>query len=238
MKIKLVLAGCIGFAVCMAQGALVTDNFETYADGSDLGGQGSWTAGDAVVTSGQESPFDSGGSQSAHINTTSTCSSNFTAEQNELTVTFDLRLDNYNANPGLSLISSGGTQAVYFRFALYTGSAMRIYNAGSGWTDVTTENVAVDTWYRIQLVNDIVNDNTDVSVWKWDGSSAVSIGNGTTDFSFRNAVSDIDEVRFEDQGGGVSTYYIDDVSVIPEPATLGLVGLISLGLLATRRLMI
>ena len=110
---------------------------------------------------------------------------------------------------------------VYFKKD-WDGNANAIAVAGKVWTLLGTYTEG--QWYRIDVQYDFPNNQARVRL---DGGTWTAYGNFGND---RSAI-EANTLIFSDN----AVAWIDDVSVIPEPATLGMLVLGGMGLLARRR---
>jgi len=94
--------------------------------------------------------------------------------------------------------------------------------------DTVIGTIALDEWNTVRVVGDLATQMADVY---FNGALAVS------DQLFRNTVSSFDALQFDSSAGLTGDLFIDDVSVtvIPEPASLGLLGLGGAVMLSGRR---
>lgn len=83
----------------------------------------------------------------------------------------------------------------------------------------TLETLAVGEWYRVEMTADTASDTYDLTLQRY-GQTA----NTYNGLSFRTAVDDISQIRFINNATGATktTFAVDNVEVIPEPASLGL----------------
>lgn len=202
-----------------------TEDFESYAVGTSPAGSNGWTSTETAfqttwVKAEASSPFGTG-FQGVHfydqdgsagdmdlINT-------FSATTNEVVLTYDFNLVARSQNPGLTVRSGNGTQAVYFRFSLYNGTSQSYYDGA--WNYIVP--VAAGKWYRNEMTIRSSDDTFDLKVWEWNSGSASLVAD-LTGLGFRNAVGDIESFEFETAAGGGSSggnYYIDNVKVISTP---------------------
>jgi len=124
------------------------------------------------------------------------------------------RLGNSSQANGLLVITAGdGSGEVLFR---------------QPSTDTVIGTIVLGAWNTVRVVGDLATDKADVF---FNGSLAES------NLDFRNAVSSFDALQFDSSSGLTGDLFIDDVSVtvIPEPASLALLGLGGAVMLSGRR---
>ena len=120
----------------------------------------------------------------------------------------------------------------YFQFVGgMTGWYIMQYNNGATWIDIVPQNyLGTDIWHHARVLG---NTDTDVYDLYLDNMST----SYATGLPFASDVSDLDYLYVAGAGSGlpVRTMRFDDISVVPEPATLGLLLLGGLALLRRRR---
>jgi len=128
------------------------------------------------------------------------------------------RLGNSSQANGLLVITAGDASGnVLFRQSETETDA-----------DTVIGTIALDEWNTVRVVGDLATQMADVY---FNGALAVS------DQLFRNTVSSFDALQFDSSSGLTGDLFIDDVSVtvIPEPASLGLLAVGGAALLGRRR---
>ena len=205
----------------------------------------------SLVTNGdfEASPFDSGWANTGSTSTSGLTGSGFAADLGA----GDSMTQDFVAAPAvgptvyqldfmLSLADTGGSQRIRLRGDGNSGDIITLkmdniglYKYGSGtWYNAVSGTYSADTTYHIRV--EVGNFDADVDPEyilgvSTDGinyASSVAMGSfhgaGTTPF---------ETIRFE--GGTVAGMTIDEVTVIPEPATLGLVAAFGGAILFVRR---
>lgn len=251
MRMKKVLMGCVGLAVCMAHGAVLVDGFESYTVGNTVYGSNGWINKNTSATQGgwvaaKESAFSSG-SQSLHFTDTDSANGLYDARvQNSLTqsimagtFSFDVNLVSFSSNPSFFIRDTYmGTQGVMVLFDNVTKTIK--YNPGPGLVAVSTTVLSLDTWYHIEIeVADVsgATDTFNIRVLEENGGAGTEIIN-ESGLGFRNDIASISDFEFATNAGlntSGANFYLDNVTVIPEPATLGLLGFSTLCLFLIRR---
>ena len=92
------------------------------------------------------------------------------------------------------------------------------FNLGEVWNIAVDMNVDNQTWTL--TINDVVMSDTVV---------------GST-FAFRNSITAINAVAFNGLNGRTQQVFVDDIALVPEPATLGLFGVFGIGIMLVRRI--
>jgi hypothetical protein len=238
-------------AAGLAHGALISDGFETYTAGNNIGGTGGWvdyqTSVDQGFTVAATNSTLSSGSQSMHLvdNDASALSDprlqNVLAEDIVTTgvFTFDF-MAVVNSNTPLVTVRSTssitGPQAVALSIspnALGTGKCS--YHDGTTWQSLSTA-LALGTWYQFEITADTATDTFDLAIYKSTG-----LYQSYSDLAFRTAVGSLRSIDFATNAGTGKTdsdFYVDsfDVNVVPEPVTLGLFASAGAVLLLLRRI--
>jgi len=131
--------------------------------------------------------------------------------------------------------------SVAFWGAVDMGDSGRFWTTkASGSEASATGTYVANTWYK--LVFDVrdgtggANDNTyDFSVYSDIGSGFTNLVWSKANLGLRDtAAGRIETFKFRNSAGGTISYW-DDVSMTPEPATMGLLGLGGVGLLIRRK---
>lgn len=155
------------------------------------------------------------------------------------TASFDFMLDNMPATGGTFGVQfnntgnlTGGSSVTRIRFELNNEGYLRWVTSGVTGANVAILQIVEDTWYHVAFA--------------WNESGAFSgtatpfEGSGTNFFGTLtpNGANNISGVQVRDRentpGGDL---YIDNVSVVPEPAVAGLLGAAGLALMIMRRRM-
>ncbi|MGE4489928.1 MAG: PEP-CTERM sorting domain-containing protein [Kiritimatiellales bacterium] len=225
-------------------GNAVFEGFETYTPGTSINNQGDFTTVNGssqqlAVISTNTASFFNGGSQSLRYldNDTSSLAS-FSVNYNPvvspaggpLVVSFDFKIINGVWNPTFWARDAGGTAAITLKFYDQTTATMGNNANNAGLVDVSSYALSTDLWYRAEItIGDISgsSDTYDLRVLEEDGGTGTEVIN-VTGLGFRYDVSDISSFAFN-AGGAIAgrsgtEYYIDNINVIPEPATLGMLG--------------
>ena len=252
---KTVYMACVGFAVCAAQGAVVEDNFESYAIGSSVAGLNGWTVDNATanqnaLVAATNSPF-SGGGKALYYNDNDTTAAlgnlmlkNALSENiTEGVFSFDYNLDYAGWRNPTFFIQDETTGEVGVQLIIRDNQYM--YKNGAGDTvTIANSELAYDTWYHIEVtVADVTGtaDTFDLRIVKEDlGSGPTEIVNetGLEFFNDVDTMTRIDIGTWAANGSSGTRFHLDNVQVVPEPATLGLIGLVGLGLIVVRRALI
>ncbi|MGE4489440.1 MAG: hypothetical protein AB7E95_07855 [Kiritimatiellales bacterium] len=252
---KLYLLLCVGLAVCVSNGALINDDFESYTDGSVLNGSGGWTvtyadgtqpvSGTQVVTvsSDKASPFGTG-SQSMYYYDASTSTSpmwagqSFSAVSHAVTISFDFVMTyNMFQNPVFKLSSDAGANGILLNLQSTSynagGVGMMRYRDNSGaWQNVGS--VTNQNWYNVKItISDFSTDTYDLVLTEAGGTVVANL----TGLSMYASMGNIAEVGFGISNAAQAkstTFYVDNLTVIPEPASVSLFVVASASLLAMR----
>ncbi len=236
----------VGLSVGLSQAALMED-FESYTAGTSIHGLNNWSAINQTATQGTlvsalNSPLGPAGSRSMRFNdadATAGLGNGLTYRQvNGQLVggigafSFDF-MATVNAQTPQVLLQLAGTTAVQMTITPNGGGTGVVrYHNGSGFQTIGS-GLSLGTWYTFTLTADVNTDTFGLVVS--DGTSTVISG---SNLGFRNAVTDLNRIAFTSNAAAGQTgadYNFDNVNVVPEPATLGLVGLAGLGLIAMRR---
>ena len=235
---KLVQMACVWFTVCAVQGAVVEDDFESYAVGDSVAGLNGWTVANATtnqnaLVAATNSPFSGGGQALYYNDNDDTASLGNLMLQNTLSenitegvFSFDYNLDYAGWKNPTFFIQDETTGQIGVQLVIRDGNIMYKNGAGSTVT-IANSALAYDTWYHIEItVADITGtaDTFDLRVVKEDlGSGSTEIVN-ETGLEFYN---DIDTMTRIDIGtwtanGGIGTrFHLDNVQVVPGPLSSG-----------------
>jgi hypothetical protein len=232
---------------------VITDGFESYTVGDTVYGSNGWTNKNTTATQGgwiaaNESAFTSGSASLHYLDADS--GGTFDARiQNVLaesltqgTFSFDFNVHaGGNRNPSFFIRDSYmGTIGLLLNFMDVNGKVR--YHNGSALVNVSETVLSLDTWYRVELsVNDLsgAEDTFDILVLEEDSGAGTEIIN-VSGLSFRANIAGMSNIEFATNAGANQSgadLYLDNVQVIPEPATLGLLGFSTLGLFLVRRML-
>jgi hypothetical protein len=242
------IAGWVGASV-------ITDNFESYTVGTSPVGQNGWSANNGVA--GHDSLIVStnglGGGSTKALRMTDTLSnatswylrSSF-ANQSSFQITYDVQLKNLLLAPTLRLngVSNATAVTTGLQLAMDSGPSYKFSYTDGTWKTIAITGDAdgrldVDAWYTIQLSSANLTGDKSVDTW----SLVVKNASGTTvvnqtGLGFKSGMTAVSSADFYFNGstsGG--DMLIDNYTVIPEPATVGMLGLGALLTLALRRRM-
>lgn len=246
----------IGFAG-MAQAQLVNGNMAPPfsaisgdpASGSVPNGWSAQGASDAGFIRNQStinSPFTSvyaDNSSSAHLQDLATGSTGtggygflqlFGPGYTSGSASFDFKLNNMPASGGTFGVqfnnsgnTSGGSGVTRVRFELNNAGTLRWFsNEGSA----TILTITADTWYHVAFAWSESGAFTGTATAFGGSSTAFS---GTLSVNGANNISGVQVRDREDTPGG--DLYLDNVSVVPEPAIAGLIGATGLAMMIMRR---
>ncbi|MFA5687935.1 MAG: PEP-CTERM sorting domain-containing protein [Kiritimatiellales bacterium] len=221
-----IMAGLVLVSVAGVRGSIISENFDSYVPG-DLAAQGGWftanTIADQTITVvAGGSGFDGGAGQSLRMydneagNKQLIATMNFDAIESDVSVTFDYKHVNGAQRPIVSL-RSGNTIALTLSM---NSSGSVQYHTGAAWHNAgATVTLSNDTWYRVTLTTDLASSTYDISITDVFGGTVLAF----SDAPFVNTVSNLSRLVFSTQNEGIGAdFYIDNVTLVPEPATLGL----------------
>lgn len=238
---KLMIKGMTAVLVWMAVSVVYGDievKFDMFGDGT-LDGKGGWTVTGTAANQGVEVTntaaygvsgkgvrfydYDVSTARLLATHSLDAESSNFT-------------FDYYCVTAGIErpkFMLQEGPNANVFLF-LDVGGTVR-YNDGA-LQDLGV-GLADNQWYHIDLTTDIAASTFDLLITDDSGNEVIN----ATDLGFYTAVANMGFTSMsfgQHTAGNSGEFYIDNVSVIPEPATLGLVGVTCIGTLFLRRFML
>jgi hypothetical protein len=250
MKMRLSIMVLVCVAALSAKASVIyTENFETYNTGVTLNAQGSWTAaGNPKVIQGVGTNTTKVVSNGTTDNIATNAITLSWGANTKGSLSFDTYIGGTANNVGYVGIGKGTTN--YLGFYMNTTSLQ--YRPGSGAGGMTamvngsgtTTALATGKWYNI-TANFTLADNTITDVWLTnltDGGAAVQqyfgAGNATRVYTEAGDEAGWNTVLLRlgaDTSG--NTRMIDNiqVSAIPEPATIGMLGLGALITLVIRR---
>jgi len=221
-----VILALLGMSSVMSA-ALFVEDFDSYADGSALHGQGGWKgwSNDPAAGAPVSSTYANSGTNSVAVVGTS-----------DLVHEFDIAggLVEFSV---MQYIARGGTGESYFillnayddagvtddwsvqiRYNLETGVITSDNGGGA------TGSIVYDKWVELKFAIDLVNN----TVNEYYNGSLIS--SHEWDDNFHGTLGAVDLF-----GNGASTVYYDDLTIVPEPMTLSLLSLGGLALLRKRQ---
>ena len=242
-------------AISVAQADIFSEDFQSYDNGSVLAGQGGWTAtgtgdGHTVLVGTPRA-----GDRAMRVSDVSTVTAGPLYAQNlfgatntaQTTITYEFKGDSYStgiARSAFQLLgrTAGGGLAAGVVIDMQSADGdLETWNNEDGTFVWNSQGVSLATeeWYSFQITFDDLTgagmDTYDLLIT--DSSDTVVLN--ATDLLFRNDLVSFEMVRFGQMGGAAAltgtTFFVDNINVIPEPATLGLVSTVSIGILFLRR---
>ena len=195
-----------------------SDNFDAYANGSDICAAANWQtcAGTRSISNAQSvsAPNSAFLNRNGGVDATM-LSRDFGPVSQLIVVEFKIRAINATAGTkGIIARSDSNTDAIQVRMS----TTQRFqYFTGGVWTNLCGTATAANTWYTVRIVTNPSQpaDTFDLSVTGGAYScSATGIG-------YQNNVADIDKLYFYASGNNNADIYIDDVRVY-NPAGLNL----------------
>ena len=264
MKIKQTITmGAIVLAtVGLTYGDTYFDGFESYTQGTLINSQGNWVTSNETTT--QRSTVVAGGSAfgggsnsllykdndaTANIGgITARTDPDLSTPNGPMVVSFDFNIVNGLWSPTLWVYSDAGQNAIkltFFQNDSPTGTDANLGKVRNSNVNVSETALSLNQWYRAELtIGDLsaATDTYDLRVLAADGGSGTEVIN-VTGLAFSTNVGDIDRFLFNAANSAPfarngSEFNLDNIEVIPEPATLGLIGAVSAGLLVVRRFML
>ncbi len=245
MKIITISMACLVLGVCSVQGSIVTDDFESYTAGNSLHNEGAWrdkntTANQGAFAAATNSPLGAAGSGAVHyVDTDGTASdaaqlrSKYGETTGDVQVQFDFMAVSSASAPFLNIIANDGSNLIRLQLNK-SGNNLLYKNAGGNVT--LTSTMSLGSWYTYTITTDIAND-------EW-GLVVSDAGGVVSTFSNLETATPgqlgSEELQFTANVNGDVTgtdYYIDNYSVtaVPEPATVGMLGLGALVAVIIRR---
>jgi hypothetical protein len=209
LRVVVMLLVIVGVS-SVASASLFMDNFESYADGSDLHGQGGWKGWDNDPTWG--APASSAHANSGNISAEIGGSADLVHEFDFAGGSLELSAMQYIPDGGagqsyfllLNTYNDGGPYdwSVQLNCNLDTGIVTSDFGGGA------TANIVFDQWVELKFAIDLDGNTIDeyyngtlLSSHVWDDTGNATLG--CIDL-FAN---------------GASPIYYDDITVVPEPAT-------------------
>ena len=245
--------------------APLIEDFESYSDGDTISGTNGWNeAGQgqwfqANTTTGGDPSFlgnayaDMSNNGNGTDNTNSWLFNTFTKQTSGI-VTLDLDvLFELGGSGGLdscNIYLSDGDKTTAENNYTQTAASVSVGAAGlrihdGGWRTIDNITIDNDTWYHFKIEADLTQMTwgLEIAMYTGDtlgGATVASYNPGITSFAFRDGgVDDIGLLEFmvgraimNDSGG--EGFLVDNINV-PEPASLGLLGLGGMGILIRRR---
>lgn len=214
----------------LASADLFSDNFDSYAAGSQMAGQGGWKGWDNVAAAGApvSNALAFSGANSVEVIASSDLVHEFAFSGGNLELsamqyipgnatgsTFFILMNRYN---------DGGPNAWAAQLNCDMNAGLIISDNGGG----ATLQMVRDQWVQLKFVIDLANN----SVSEFYNGSLLST-HGWYDANDGNARAALQAIDLF--GNGASSVYYDDLSIVPEPATLSLLGLGALALIRKRR---
>jgi hypothetical protein len=217
----------MGTAMCVAQGATLSDSFETYATGSNIGGANGWVDVSATATQGfmvaaTNSSLGSG-SRAMHMSDTTNDASLtdarlqniFTEAVTAAKIEFDFMATTANQTPLLTV--RGGTAPTSIQAIIMTitpgGAGFIKYHDGTVWQGFAA-GLLLNTWYRFVItVTDVTTGKFDLQVLNQSGEILNQAG-----LFFRTAVTGLASMDFATNaglGGSGGDFYIDNITMGP-----------------------
>ncbi|MEN8254631.1 MAG: PEP-CTERM sorting domain-containing protein [Verrucomicrobiota bacterium] len=230
-------------AISVAQATYIDKDFDalnsgTYtaaADAFELGAASMTAGGGSVVYQVEDATAKFGAGQSVRLYDGSTSSRNLilydeAGSYTDTTGVFEFDFY-FKTQAGwtaqymdLKVFNSTGADAMFFRF---DGTMLRYYD-GSTWQD-HAGIVTPDVKHTLRA-------EFDHSLGSRGRIDLYVDGGFLNTYALRNASTDINSVQFYGSAARQTDMSIDNLQVVPEPATMGLLGLGGLGALVIRRM--
>ena len=246
---KIAWVAVLGLIACSGA-ALIEDDMQSYAEFSSPDGLNGWTVTGATanqwVKASPRNDQDGNSNQALRIKDTDTGDSasvllkgDLSGVSQNITINFDLQLFTASQNPTLWLQANRG---IMLNFASATTGDLQ-YNGSSGWVKLSDPlklgNVnGLQAWYSFQIsipqLTGTAADTWDLTVLDYQGATVVQ----QTGLTFRVPMSSLDTMDFGFNtvaGSANGDMFIDNVTVIPEPASISMLLVGCAGLLLLRR---
>ncbi|MHB1158638.1 MAG: PEP-CTERM sorting domain-containing protein [Phycisphaerales bacterium] len=244
-----------GVAVLMASAAqadtiLVQQSWEApaFSNGSAPGSPFTVTAGagDSVaVTNAIGSSFDSSSQSIAVVNGATTVSSpvlqgSFTTPANQpLKISYDLYLSTAgyvsNGSQIVFRLRQGATQGIFLRLAGASTNINLSSRGAGGVFETLMAPLTLDTWYRFEITANAADNANDTFTLK-----VTPFGGATQTFAnktFFTNLTAFDNATWTDNTASTAgSFNVDNVTIasVPEPASLSLIGIVSVFMLYRR----
>ncbi|MCC6424961.1 MAG: PEP-CTERM sorting domain-containing protein [Phycisphaerales bacterium] len=225
----------VGVSASATQAVIVTDgvsttlfqdNFEGGTDGSPPVAQiGTWSKSGSPMVESNTTPPAYEGNKYLQITRPAASFADF-GKQTSGTLHSEfmlyIRSANFASHGAQVLLRDDALSGYGIILSAISGGSVYYYN-GSGYS-ASNATFALDTWQKWTLDVDLSTDTYNFSV---NGTQGLS-----TPDTIHDSVSDLRYMIFG-SGGGTNPQYL--VDAVPEPASVGLIGLTCMGLLGSRR---
>lgn len=230
---------------------VLTDTFEGYSVGVSPSGANGWTvqntsANQNIQIVSGNSWFSPTGTQSLHYFDNDTASLYDVNLRNDfastsganVAVSYDVQYVAGISKQPLFQLLSGTTIAL--RLALNTSGQLTNWLPDGSTQILSTTTLQAGIWYRYNLTLDIISDTYSLQVLQQgagSGDDAIEILN-ISGLSFRTNVDNINRLEFRSNFGTSQSgmdYLLDNVAIVPEPASLLLIGIGVLVLVIRRK---
>jgi hypothetical protein len=229
MRHFVVILAVLGMSAFVSA-SLFVEGFESYSAGSDLHGQGGWKGwnNDPAAGSPASNAFANSGTNSVAVIGSADLVHEFDIAGGLVEFTAMQYIPRGGSGESyfilLNRYSDSGTQAwsVQIRYDLASGVITSDNGGGA------TGNIVYDKWVELKFMIDLANN----SVSEYYNGSLLST-HAWYDTNDGNAGGYLQAIDLF--GNGASTVYYDDLSIVPEPMTLSILGLGGLALLRKRK---
>jgi len=225
LRVVVVVLAIVG--VCsVASASIFMEDFESYAAGSAMHGQGGWKGWDNTAGAGApaSSLYANSGSKSVEIIGTSDLVHEFDQAGGQCVFTAKQYIPSGNTGTTyfilLNTYKDGGPYDWSVQLACNMDTGVITSDNGGG----ATASIAYDKWIELKFAIDLANN----TVGEYYNGALVS--NHQWDDNVHGTLQAIDLY-----GNNASSVYYDDITVVPEPATLSLLCLGGLALIRRRR---